>query len=130
MIEDVDLTRQILEHFASDDVGWPADATLESLATVFPEVDRDTLAYHIQCAAEAGLLEADVNKLSTDDGTIVTIGWIVGLTQIGGEYVKDSRSEFYDKAFNHLKEAGISATTDRLKQVMSNLITAVLGSLG
>ena len=130
MIEDVHFTRRILEHFASDQVGWPANETLETLATVFPDTDEETLAYHIQCATEADLLEAQVNKTFTFDGAIVNIGYIVGLTQRGGEYVKDSRTEYWQKAFDHLKGAGVSATTDRLKDAMGRLISVVIGNLG
>ena len=47
MIEDVELTRKILEHFAQDSVGFPTNLTYEDLCNVFAKEDAGRIAYHL-----------------------------------------------------------------------------------
>ena len=126
MIEDVEFTRNILERFATDEK-WPSNATLDTLSSEFSDEAPDRIAYHVYCAHDAGLLEAQVNKTSTLDGVSVTVGYIDGLTQTGGEYVKDSRSSYWDKAKVAVSKSGSEVTTILMKEMLRSLITQALG---
>lgn len=127
MIENVDLTLKILEHFARDDVGYPANLTVEHLKKEFPDEGWDRITYHVRCAEECGLLEAQINEKHTFDGAIVNVGYISGLTASGGEYVRNARSKFRDEAKNEIIKSGLEVTTSLLAQVMGGLIARALG---
>lgn len=127
MIEDPDLTRRILGYFARPDVGFPADKTVQDhLVKIFPEVDEPCLVYHVMCASQQDLLMATWSKAETIDGIIYTIGFISGLTAKGGNYVRDARSKFWQKAIDKIKGEGLEVTTDRLCDLIPNLISAAL----
>ena len=126
MIEDPDLTRRILEYFAGADVGFPADKTVQDLVDIFPEADKPCLDYHVMCASQQDLLEATWSKTETLDGITYTISFISGLTAKGGNYVRDARSKFWQKAIDQIKDAGLEVTTDRLCGLIPNLISSAL----
>ena len=126
MIEDPDLTRRILEYFAWDDVGFPADKTVQDLVDMFPEADEPCLVYHVMCASQQDLLLATWSKAETLDGITYTIGFISGLSAKGGNCVRDARSKFWQKAIDKIKDAGLEVTTDRLCGLIPNLISSAL----
>ena len=126
MIEDIDLTKRILEYFASD-AKWPSNASLQTLYSKFPDESQDSIAYHVYCAESAGLLEANVNQKHTATGVFFTDGWIVGLTQKGGEYVRDSRSSYWNKAQEEIKNAGLEVTTKLMIDMLGRMIRESLG---
>ena len=127
MIEDPNLTRRILEYFASDDVEFPANKTVEELkAEVFPEVDLARVTYHVKCAAENGLLTVSIREESTFQSVYFVFGYISGLTATGGEYVRGSRSKYWDEAKEKVFSKGLELTTGNVLQAMSNLISAAL----
>ena len=75
MIEDPDLTRQILEYFAQDDVEFPANKTVEDdLTEAFPKVELSRLKYHVMCAKENDLLIANIRENPMMDGTEFVFG--------------------------------------------------------
>ena len=110
MIEDPKLTRDILEYFAQEEVGFPANVMVQrELADAFPDHELPILQYHVVCAFESDLLmgyfERQLGRGSID-GARISIGSIDGLTAKGGNYVRDSRTKFWGKAADKIKETG------------------------
>ena len=127
MIEDPELTRRILEYFASDEVKFPANKRVEELAEAFPEVDFSRLKYHVRCAGENGLLIVNIREQSTFSSVHVIFGFISGLTAKGGDYVRGSRSKFWNEAKKKIINKGLEVTTSNLAETMFKLISTSLG---
>ena len=103
MIEDPKLTRQILEYLAQDDVPYPANKTVEDDLTIaLPGEELSRLEYHVVCAKENGLLTVDIRENPMMDGPEFILGFISGLTPKGGEYVRGSRSKYWDEAYKQI----------------------------
>jgi len=128
MIEDPNFTRQILEYFAQNNVKFPANKTVgDDLTREFPDHELSHLKYHVMCAKENELLIVNIWEAQIRDGTEFVFGSISGLTAKGGEYVRGSRSKYWDKAKEMILSKGLELTTGNLLQAMSNLIPATLG---
>ena len=127
MIEDPKLTRGILEFFASDSIGFPANVMVQrELAEAYPHHDLSILKYHVICAFNNDLLMGSVDRQEMIDGVLVNIGYIDGLTAKGGDYVRDSKTEFWGKAWEKIADAGLSVTTDRLLEMITLLSSKAL----
>ena len=127
MIEDPKITRDILEYFARDDIGFPANVMVQrELADAFPQHDFSVLQYHVLCAFQSDLLMGFYESQDRHDGVDIRIGHIIGLTAKGGTYVRDARTRFWDKAIARISEAGLNATTDRLLEVIADLAAKAL----
>lgn len=126
MIEDPNFTRDILEFFARDEISFPANIQVEDLQREFPDKDLPVIEYHVMCALDSELLMGDYSETRTFDGVIVMIGYINGLTPRGGDYVRDSRTEFWERAWKRIRDSGLAVTTDRLIQVLAKLAEAAL----
>ena len=99
MIEDPNLTCQILEYFAQDEVKFPANKTVEyDLTEAFPKVELLRLKYHVQCDKENELLITDIHENPLLSGMDYTFGPISGLTSKGSDYVRGCRSRYLDEA--------------------------------
>lgn len=99
MIEDPELTLKILTYFADDAVGFPANTDVQDLTGVFPDVPVDRLTYHVICAIDCGLLRGEYSQARVMEGAYYTVGFIDGLTQEGGEYVRaTSNTKFLAQA--------------------------------
>ena len=61
MIENPELTRKILEYFASDEIRFPANKTLDDLKSEFSDEELDVLAYHVSCAHERRAIRGGPN---------------------------------------------------------------------
>ena len=129
MIEDTELTRKILEYFASDDISFPADVIVEShLTKEFPEISLEVLQYHVICAIDCGLLHGTYKRTPTlSDGVLITIGYIDGLTSSGGDYVKQSRTSHLKTAMKSIQDAGIQVTTALLVETLNYTIKKAIG---
>ena len=128
MIEDPKLTREILEYFAQDNVGFPADKTIEDLKEAFPGDEPSRLEYHVVCALENGLLMGEFSQTKTYSRVFFTVGFISGLTSKGGDYVRESRSKFWKDAWKKIQDQGIEVTTTRMLEVLPKIISAALNS--
>ena len=128
MIEDPEFTRQILEYFASDDVDFPANKTVEDdLVKAFggyPNISK--IEYHVMCAYENELLIGDYQEVRSFEGVTYNFGFINGLTAKGGDYVRDSRSKYWNEAWEKIKETGLEVTTKRLLEFLPVLILKAL----
>lgn len=128
MIEDIELTRKILELFASDDVGFPANLRVQTdLEENFPDIPLETLQYHIICAFECGLLHGSYDRNVMHDGIIYTIDFIDGLTASGGEYIRQSRSSHLDTAKKLIQNAGAQITTSLLIEALNHTVRKAVG---
>ena len=126
MIEDVELTRKILEHFAQDEVGFPANLSYEDICSAFGDTDQQTIAFHLWCACDAGLLEGSCNEKELMDGWQVTFGWFLGLNIRGSNYVHDSRGSLWAKAVKRLKEHKATVTTAAIVEILPVLLKETL----
>ena len=127
MLEDPKFTLKILQHIASNEVGFPANLSLDDLHKILPEENFDTLKYHVLIARQCGLLMCDYSEISTlSHGVLYDIGPISGLTAKGGQYVTDADSKLWKRAWEKIEEAGLDITTGRLVQVLSKLISETL----
>ena len=127
MIEDPDLTRRILEHFAQDSVGYPANVSYEDLCGVFNNEGPEKIAYHLLCAAQNDLLNVPHKETHTFGGNILTFDYISGLTAKGGEYVRHTQSGLWQKALKLISDNKIKATTDILVEFLPVLVKETLG---
>lgn len=128
MIEDVELTLKILEHFAQDSVGFPANVTYEDLCGLFPDESHEKISYHLLCAAENDLLKVAYQETNNAWGyTCKFTSGIAGLTAKGGEYVHHARSHFWDKALKSLREQKVEVTTAVLVKYIPAIIGQALG---
>ena len=128
MIEDVELTRKVLEFFAKEDVPFPANVTIDNLSDHFPNEDPGRLNYHVMCAAENELLIVpEMNRVSTLKSATYVIGRIDGLTVKGGDYVKHSRTKFWQQAKEKCASLGLKQTTDILCNLVFKLVHGALG---
>lgn len=125
MIENPEFTLKVLKYFAGDDVPFPANADGEELRIrEFPDVSSDYFLYHIKCAVELELLDAQCNEISTFDGVIYSLGFISGLTAKGGEYVRNAETKFWGLAMQKLEEKSAAITTSALLECMVGLIAS------
>ena len=101
MVERPELTRYILEYFARDDVGFPADKYISDLQAAFPDEDPDTLSYHVWCAGDADLLLVNMTMTHGLDGVRIGAGVLTGLTASGQGWpgaLLGSRSEGHEES--------------------------------
>ena len=133
MIENPEFTRQILEYFASSDVGFPANVQVQDLAERFqdkisPDVnDLEYVSHHVICACQNDLLTAAWKRQEMLDGVVHTVGYIDGLTAKGGDYVRNSKSKYWQKAIDRIRDAGLTVTTSKICEVMPKLIDSAFG---
>ena len=131
VIEEPNLTCEILEYFASDEVSYPANKTIEDLRSFFPGRSAACLSYHVLCAEEVGLLHAAITKKSSYGGVSLTIGYIDGLSPKGGDYVKQSKTKFWGQAVEKIRETGATVTTQLLSDMLIKLVRfSVVGNDG
>ena len=127
MVERPELTRKILEYFASDDIGFPANIYVSDLQDVFPGEDHDVLAYHVWCAGDAGLLLVNMQITHGLDGVQIGSGPLTGLTALGQEYVKLCQAGYWDGALRRMRKAGQIATTRILADLLPQMARRALG---
>ena len=128
MIENTDLTLRILQHFAMEDVPFPANLSIEDLKNAFPNDNANSIEYSVICAFQSGLLSGHEPKaVHTFDGTMYTFGWFDGLTASGGEYVRNAATH-YDKAVNAIKDVGLEITTSTIKDALKVMIAAAIAN--
>ena len=98
MIEDPNLTRQILEYFARDDVGYSANKTVDDIATEFHDIGFRSLEYHVLSAGDSNLLKIRTRETSVFAGVTRTVVSISGLTDEGRDCVRDARGGSWEHA--------------------------------
>ncbi len=128
MIEDPVTTLKILEYFARDEVGFPANVTLNELMEAFPKLDRQELMYHTICAIENELLIGNYRKTTTSQGVAYNVGFLDGILHKGSEYVIHAGTDkVWKKAVETLEKAGIKVTTTALVNQIPKAIADILG---
>lgn len=129
MIEDPKLTLRILEYFADEAVGFPANKLVEDLVGVLPDVGVEDLRYHVICAIDGDLLHGNYTAQGQITGTVYTVDFLAGLTQKGGEYVRASgNKKYFDEACNKIRAMGFTVTTQLLCDYLPKLISEALHS--
>lgn len=121
MIEDPKLTLDILKYFASDHIGFPAHVKVETLLDHYPQ-GTDTIEYHLMCAIDNELLIGKYRIITAFEGSAIKVGILQGLTPKGGDYVRDSDSNLWEKARQSLIDQGIAVTTSRLVDSIARLV--------
>ena len=124
MIEDPQLTLKILEYFAREDVGWPANKTFQDVSKMFPEESGERIQYHIICAIEGGLLKGTYRRTSTFQGVHYSVGTLDGLTKVGGDYVRKADSPLWNQAKDLLANKGLALTTSHMLEAMDRIFRA------
>lgn len=126
MLEDTELTLEILRHFAKDEVPFPADLTESDIYDLFPDKDRGQVAYSLLCAKQAGLLMCSVSKSEPLSGPVrYAFVSIEGLTQQGGEYVRFAEDQTrVNGLIKSIKQKGWSVTTSLLIEALKSLALA------
>ena len=120
MLEDPTLTRDVLAYFARDEVGYPAQVTIEELQRAFNDVTPDKLAYHTKLAIDLELLDGRYKTVPFYGGQEELIFLALsGLTRQGGDYVRMARTPRWRKACEELKETGRAVSTAILVQVLA-----------
>lgn len=122
MIEDPKLTLDILKYFADDNVGFPAHVDSNDLLDSYPQINKETLDYHLMCAIDNELLVGEYKIVTAFERSSLQIGILEGLTPKGGDYVRDSDSNLWEKARQSLTDKGIAVTTSRLVDSIAHLV--------
>ena len=130
MIEDPNLTLEILKYFTRDEISWPANVDDRELINHFSDISSDKVKYHLYCAIESGLLEGQFTRNAMLAGAFYTFGNLDGLTPEGGEYVRmASSSSRWELIKNRITEAGLELTTRTAIQVTKNMIEGKLNNI-
>ena len=121
MIEDPQLTLKILQYFAQEEVGWPANKTLQDVSKMFPEERQGRIQYHIICAIDGGLLKGTYRRTPTFQGVRYSVGILDGLSKVGGDYIRKASSPLWNQAKDLLAEKGLALTTSHMLETMDGL---------
>ena len=125
VIENTELTLNILRHFARDDVPYPSNPTPRDLHAVFRDQKPADIDYSVICAIEAELLDGEIRPVSLLAAREIMIPYMDGLSQKGGEYVRHSASH-YERAVSKIRENGIEVSTDILSACVKQLVLKTL----
>ena len=121
MIEDVELTRQILELYA-DEESWPSSIGEAELRSAFPNESHARLVAHVVWATDSGMFKGTAYEtVSTMQGTYYIICSPDGLSKLGSDYVTYARSGLWDKAKNMIQEKAVPLTTQSLVKLLPKL---------
>ena len=127
MIEDPNLTLDILKIFAEPNTPWPANLSDKDITNRFTDVSKETIEYHLICAIDSGLLRGNYSRNASYGGTFYTFGWLEGLTVEGGEYVRNTNNpNILKMAKENLISAGLEFTTKNLIKVIDVVINNLL----
>lgn len=126
MIEDPNLSLRILRYFAQDGITYPANLTLDQIQPEFEDIEEDVLLYHLWICTEAGLLSGDIKHIKSFGTTRLMVMVLYGLTRIGGEYVRNAETGFWDQALEELRNQGIAITTSNLIHMVSRFVTEAM----
>lgn len=129
MIEKPDLTLEILRYFAKDEVPYPANLQVSDVYAEFPDKDQRDVAYSIICAIQTELLVGDYKEIKAFEGSSLVIGFLSGLSQRGGEYVRNATANnHYDKAISCLKKANQAITTAAISNTVTRMVETAIQS--
>lgn len=120
MIEDVELTRKILELYADED-RWPSAIGESEIRQAFPEESHQRLTAHFVWAADAGMFKGEAYYKEPTRVPIYQINQPDGLSKKGSDYIKYARSDLWDKAKKILQKKGVTITTSLLVKVLPKL---------
>ena len=121
MIEDVELTRKILELYADEDK-WPSQIDGYKIREKFPDETEDRLIAHVVWAADAGMFKGEAYSTFTHTmGTQYGFGYPHGLSKLGSDYVQYARGSVWDKAKEEGRKKGIPLTTSILAKILPTL---------
>ena len=127
MIEDPNITLDILKYFASDEISWPANLDDRQIKNHFKNIPHRTVDYHLICAIDSELLRGAYTRHAVAGGAFYTFGRIDGLTVEGGEYVRNAAgSKVWDRAKCRLIEAGVEVTTQNLMLAIPEVIVQLV----
>ena len=125
MIENVDLTRRILEYIGGPETPFPLNLHPDDIVNRFPDEDRDQVLYSLHCAAEARLLDGakvqGEHRLLKTGERLFFLGMIYGLTPEGRDYVAGTERH-WSTVISNLKESGKRVTTMVLKPLISRAV--------
>lgn len=125
MIENVDLTKKILEYIGGPETPFPLNLHPNDIVNRFPEEDEDQVLFSLHCAAEARLLDgANVqgeHRLLKTGERQFFLGTIYGLTSEGRDYVAGAERH-WSTVISNLKESGKKVTTMVLKPLISRAV--------
>ncbi|MCY4262482.1 MAG: hypothetical protein OXC97_04105 [Candidatus Dadabacteria bacterium] len=129
VIEDPKFTLKILEYFAQDDIGFPANLSANDLKAVFPEKKLQELVYHLFCCHKNDLLMLNVIESHHVNGAEYMIDLIDGLSPRGGEYFRNSQTKYWDRACEELIQLGILVTTENIIPCLNLLIRKAINAI-
>lgn len=122
MTEDVELTKRILGFYA-EEKKFPSRIGNEELKKKFPEIEEQVLIAHLVWAYQAGMfIGKPFDRADLMGGPQYMIIEPDGLSKLGSDYVKYSRSGFWEKAKKYAKERSAPLTTDVLSKILPRLI--------
>ena len=140
MIENIQLTRKILEYVA-EAPNFPAGITIEALEEAIPrEPDdppgdhvrhRSRLTYHVVLACDAGLLKMGEYEVEGSGSVRPSyyIDQIDGLSVAGCNYVRYAQSNLWHNALELFAKEGAKATTAEMAKVLLKLATSKFAAL-
>ena len=119
MVEDVELTKEILGIYADDD-GFPSSIHPNEICLdLQPKHGRSKVIQHIVWAKDAGLLSGEAyNRTWTTTSTQYSLRRIDGLSKEGSDYIKYARSGLWEKALSHISKKSLPMTTQILAKVL------------
>ena len=123
MIEDIELTRKILETYADEDE-WPSKIEETDLRRAFPDVRDDILIAHLVWATDAGMFKGKgYYRVELMGGPEYGFGYPDGLSKVGSDYVHSARqSNLWEKGKKQIAEKGLPLSTSVMSRVLAKII--------
>ena len=126
MIEDVELTRNILELYADED-RWPSAIGGSEIRQAFPKQSEQCLIAHVVWAADSGMFKGEAYyRTEFISGTQYDFGYPDGLSKAGSDYIQYARSSLWERAKSNIQKQGVPLSTSLLAKVLPKLAEDVL----
>ena len=127
MLEDVELTRKILELYADEDK-WPSRIGESEIKAACPDESEDRLMAHVVWAADAGMFKGKAyDKIEfMDVGSQYVWSYPDGLSKAGSDYIKYARSSLWERAKSNIQKQKIPLSTSLLAKILPKLAEDVL----
>lgn len=118
MVEDVELTKEILGIYADEDC-FPSSIHPNEICLKLQNTHgRSKVILHLVYAKDSGLLLGEVYQRQwTTTSTQYSPRRVDGLSKEGSDYIKYARSGLWERAISHVNERSIPLTTQILAKV-------------
>ncbi len=121
MIEDYELSLELLRYFARPDVNFPSNKTIDHLKMVFPDRPEDQLVYHLKHCIDLRLLDGKYLEIPGYGDRQIIFQKLTGLSVKGDQYVQYSNAPIWGQIVDRAAESGHPISTELLVDTMNEM---------